>query len=473
MKLKTEILTSGWLRLKASVPLRHSGRALRNAGVILLLVALFGGGSGATVLGAARDRFGGWRSLQGGQTGYFHVEQLNGVWWLITPEGNVFLSKGVNNINYAGDHSPALGYSPYGRQVSQTYGSAPKWAAVAAQRLRSWGLNTVGAWSSPVMAEQQMPYTPVLNLAANAGANWLNGEVADVFSPEFALAVRQQAEKLCKPHVQDPFLLGYFTDNELRWAADWRSKKTLFQDFLSLPTQRPGKQAALRSVHSVWPDIESFNKAWGTSMSGWDDLGSLDLTIWTNAPAQAVERHFLKAYATAYFRVCHEAIRAVDTNHMILGCRFAGYAPEPVMESMSPFVDLVSYNNYGVAPPIQELQRLYRLTGKPVALTEFAFKAQDSGLPNTKGAGKPVATQRDRANHFASYVTALLQLPFSVGYHWFEYADEPAEGRFDGENSNYGLVNLKDEPWTLLVSQMTELNAHLEALHLAAGKRSE
>ncbi len=135
------------------------------------------------------------------------------------------------------------------------------------------------------------------------------------------------------------------------------------------------------------------------------------------------------------------------------------------MTAAGQFVDVVSFNNYGDQPPADQLDKLYRLTGKPVALTEFSFKAQDSGLPNTKGAGKPLPTQRDRAEHFDRYVTALARMPFLVGYHWFEYGDEPAEGRFDGENSNYGLVNIQDEPWSVLVERMTQVNAQIEVEH--------
>ena len=87
------------------------------------------------------------------------------------------------------------------------------------------------------------------------------------------------------------------------------------------------------------------------------------------------------------------------------------------------------------------------------------------GLPNTKGAGLPVATQEDRARHFTNYVQGLLDLPYAVGYHWFEHADEPAEGRFDGENCNYGLVNIKDQPWEVLVTQMAKVNESIDARH--------
>jgi agarase len=52
-----------------------------------------------------------------------------------------------------------------------------------------------------------------------------------------------------------------------------------------------------------------------------------------------------------------------------------------------------------------------------------------------------------------------------VGYHWFEHCDEPKEGRFDGENCNYGVVNIHDEVYVDLTRAMTEINAQVETLH--------
>ena len=53
----------------------------------------------------------------------------------------------------------------------------------------------------------------------------------------------------------------------------------------------------------------------------------------------------------------------------------------------------------------------------------------------------------------------------SLEYHWFEHADEPKEGRFDGENSKYGVVDIQDEPYKILTQAMTRLNAQAEKLH--------
>jgi hypothetical protein len=179
---------------------------------------------------------------------------------------------------------------------------------------------------------------------------------------------------------------------------------------------------------------------------------------------------FLGLAADEYARVTSEAIRRHDPNHLVLGCRFAGYAGDAATRAAGRHFDVISYHAYSPNAPLDRLQQIFRLTGKPVMITEFSFKAMDSELPNTKGAAKPVATQQDRADGFARYVEALASLPYAVGFHWFEYRDEPKEGRFDGENSNYGLVHIDFTPWEVLTTRMKEVNATLESRHAKASE---
>ncbi|MBZ0258935.1 hypothetical protein K8I31_22930, partial [bacterium] len=91
------------------------------------------------------DGFGGWTGLQGEATGFFHTEQIDGVWWIIDPVGNAFISKGVNHIVYNGDFSPKISGSPYKDAVSKKYDSAQEWSKVVAERLKTWGFNSIGA----------------------------------------------------------------------------------------------------------------------------------------------------------------------------------------------------------------------------------------------------------------------------------------------------------------------------------------
>ncbi len=412
------------------------------------------------------DRFGGWTELKGEPTGFFHVERINGKWWLVDPEGNVFISKGVNHVSFTADHCPALGYSPYGRVSEERYGNAETWAKTTVERLRSWNFNTIGAWSSSATFHQEMPYTVMLNLGARAGASWTKGTFPDVFSREFSNAVNEIAERECEKRSDDPYLIGYFTDNELRWGPDWRSPKTLLEDYLSLPSDSPGRKKLIDFIKEHYESVDELNRAWGIQINSFEELASISKVPNRSERFFIDSLHFLKVIAERYFEVCEEAIRRYDPNHLILGCRFAGYAPSPVIEGMTGHVDVVSFNNYDFEPPVVKLNEIYDITGVPIMITEFSFKAMDSGLPNTRGAGQPVQTQKDRADCFERYVTKLMKLPFVVGYHWFEYVDEPAQGRFDGENSNYGLVNIKDEPWETLTERMRSVNATAEEIHL-------
>ena len=109
--------------------------------------------------------------------------------------------------------------------------------------------------------------------------------------------------------------------------------------------------------------------------------------------------------------------------------------------------------------------KAYSVFGKPLIIGEFAFRGADSGMPNTRGAGPIVKTQADRAAAFERYVRVGLSQPNVIGYHWFEHADEPKEGRFDGEDSNYGIVNIRDEPYEVLLATMSRVHAEAEELH--------
>lgn len=415
-----------------------------------------------------RGPFGGWTKIRHAPTGFFFPQEISGRWWLIDPLGNVFLSKGINHITFKGDVAPKLGYSPYGRAAEKRYQTAEKWAEATVNRMREWGFNTVGAWSSPEMFSQGIPYTVNLGLAASAGADWVKGSFPDVFSSNFEELVVARARTSCSQRSCDPCLIGYFTDNELRWGADWRSRETLLEGFLSLPADAPGKGALVDFLLERYRTAEKVSEAWQVSARDKAALLELRQVFQKTVAFQVDAKDFLRLVAERYFSVCNRAIRLADPNHLNLGCRFAGYAPEEVLEGCAAHVDAISFNSYGVVPPSEVIMRIHRITGRPIILTEFSFKAMDSGLPNTRGAGKPVASQADRADGFQRYIEALADMPVVVGYHWFQYTDQPASGRFDGENSNYGVVDSEDDPWRVLVKKMTEVNDRVELGHLSS-----
>ena len=48
------------------------------------------------------DEFGGYKNTHAKATGFFHVEQVDGKWWFVDPNGHFFLSTSVNGIGGRG-----------------------------------------------------------------------------------------------------------------------------------------------------------------------------------------------------------------------------------------------------------------------------------------------------------------------------------------------------------------------------------
>lgn len=419
------------------------------------------------------DKYGGWTKVRGKQkTKYFHVEQLDGKYWLVDPDGYAFLSKGVGHVIWAGDSSRSLGYSPYEKNIKAKYGAAFKelWVKTTLNRLKSFGFNSLGAWSCEEIKAQNVPFANVIGFAAADGASWLEGTFTDVFSEHFLETADKVAKERCKSLADNPYLIGYFTDNELKWNNPWFDiSKSLLDFYLTLPEEAAGKKELVNFLKLRYTGITGLNNSWGTNFAGFDDILKIKALNKEKKFIGNIEKDsksFLSRVAVQYFKVCSEAIKRYDPNHLNLGCRFCFQAPDEVVEAMKDYVDAVSYNYYDWSPCAALARKMYEITGKPIILTEFSFKANDSGLPNTKGAGKPVDSQEDRAAYYDYFVTTLIKQPYMIGYHWFQYIDQPEGGREgDGENSNYGVVDVNDEPWKLLTQKMTEINANAEVLH--------
>jgi hypothetical protein len=392
--------------------------------------------------------------------GYFRVEQRSGVWWFVTPSGDLTLSIGVNNISYRGDVIHGTTQHPYFENISKIYPSKETWAQAGLKRLSLWGFNTIGSWSDPAVWRRAMPYTVILDIGAGSGADWLKGIPVDVYSPRFEATAQKIAKEECAPHATDPELIGYFSDNELRWGRDWRGKQNMLAMYLSLPSNAPGRQHAIDFLKKRYSsEIQKLNQAWGVRASSFADVPSATGT----EAFEADNSEFLGMVARRYFQVCAHAIHAADPNHLYLGAKFSEAPPHPVIIA-SHGADVVSVDIYKFDPrPVVE--HIYKLAQRPVLVAEFAFRSEDSGLPNTKGAGPRVPNQAERARAYMNYVKWLESLPEAVGYHWFEWCDEPKEGRFDEENSNYGLVNIHDQPYTQFVKAVKAANSAVISVH--------
>jgi hypothetical protein len=434
--------------------------------------------------GLADDRFRG--------SGFFRVDQHDGVFWLIDPDGGRFLSKGVNNVRFDPDQVRQTARAPYAEACREKYGSQHIWRAAAANRLASWHFNTLGCWSDELVAgagASPLAIAPTNELGASFKLHRRDQVFPDVFDPSFAAHIRERANAHCARRCHDVGLLGTFIDNELYWSPDWRGADELITLFLNLPSHRPGRVAAIARLQEHYREFSQFNAVWQTPARSWQELATmgrieapffrmspggmndaLELKANLDNPARAAFsadcNAFLAIVADRYFEVCVSAIKTADPHHLVIGSRFGYQAQSGVIAAAARYLDVISFNCYELdaTPQIDA----YAAGGKPCLISEFAFRGDDAGLPNSLGAGPRVASQTERARCFERYVTAALRKPNVVGYHWFEHADQPAEGRFDGENSNYGTVTIKDDTYVELTETMTRVNAAAELIHAEA-----
>jgi hypothetical protein len=399
------------------------------------------------------------------QQGFFRVEQRERVWWVIDPDGKPGLSIGIDHIAWEADKIRGTGPAPYREAVEKIYPDRNAWGLMALARMRLWGFNTIGAWSDADLWEHKVPYTVILDIASQAGADWQHGKPVDVYDPKFEKTAQEIGAKDCAPRANDRWLLGYFTDNELRWGRDWRGKESMLEMYLKLPAGAGGREKAIEFLRERYGgEIAKLNSAWRIKAK---DFASAAPLV-ENDAFQSDVSAFLEQVAARYFEICAQAIRGADPNHMILGARFAGRVPDAAFRAAKS-LDIVSVNIYEFDPrPL--VRRVAELTGRPVMIGEFAFRAEDSGLPNTRGAGPNVPNQLARAKAYTDYVNWLLSVPEAVGYHWFEWVDEPKEGRFDGEDSNYGLVNIRDKPYEDFVNAAKATNDAAVEVHRRAAK---
>ncbi len=356
---------------------------------------------------ASWDRFGGWRDgPQLKATGHFRTEKVEGKWWLVTPEGHLFFSTGIdvvrdNTDSSDGSKHPDWHETPVPPSKMMAY---PAWNlkkkfgkddyladyyAFVQQRLPAWGINTIGNWSGrELLANARMPYVVSVLERAEGVKRHAKFHIYDFEAPDFEqkmrAAIRKKfAEDATLRHaVGDPLCIGFFIDNELQ-----------FQKWI--------------------PDVGAEKAA-----------PFLDL----------------------YFRLCKEEINRAAPGKLYLGSRFVGFRQAGILwRTAAKYCDVVTVNAY--CNSIFNISKKMFEPGKekPILLGEFHFGCMDRGM--FKASLCPVGDQRERGRSYARLVEGALAHPLLVGCHWFQYRDQPLIGRGDGEAYQCGFVDGCDRPY--------------------------
>jgi hypothetical protein len=336
------------------------------------------------------------------------------------------------------------------------------WATQSAHRVGEWGFTTLGAWSDVASFTQEraprLLLTPVLHAGASAGAPWW-----DLWDPRNLRRMEATARGVIEPLAGDPRVVGYYSDNELGWwnASLWKS--TLEQP----PTsgQRRRLVGLLREHYANdWTRLLADFEPEGAR--NWRDLERGGMVfLRPGGEGIHVQRRFLGVLADRYYSVMRELIRRLDPGALYLGDRYQSFYYPEVVTAAARYVDVLSSNlnstwNDGSFPRFQ-LETLASLSGRPLLVSEFYLAARQnrSGNRNSHGVYPVVEDQAARARSAAHTLRRLAELPSVVGADWFQFSDEPRHGRADGENFNFGLVDLEDRPYEELTQAFRAFKA--------------
>ncbi|MDX9793498.1 MAG: hypothetical protein RBU24_08350 [Kiritimatiellia bacterium] len=420
------------------------------------------------------DCFGGWAAgPQLAATGFFRTEKVNGKWWLVDPDGRLFLSHGVNcgwecaatgisgRENYFEKLPPREGptkqfWSYFKKPVFRNYygdpANAPFWAfsftshnlwlkhgdgwqrknaEMAQRRMRAWGLN-MRTGGIPGLQElpRRIPYVTSIGPRSRPieGADGYWGKLQDPFAPEFETSCRAEAQR-AREWGTNEWCLGWTSNNEQSWGANGAA---LARGVLASPDDQPAKVALLKML-----DVKGMN---------------------TNTVTDAVLRELGEAVADKYYATVRAAIKAVAPNHLYLGDRNDKRNPE-VFRAAARHLDVITVNVYDFRPTV-ELPK--DAEDKPFLVTEFHFGCYDTGF--FYASLIPVEDQRTRAACYLDYLRTVVDSANYVGAHWFCWRDCPITGQLgEGANAQCGLVSTADVPYTELVNAIRTVSGEMYA----------
>jgi len=369
-----------------------------------------------------KDNYGGMLipSLKFRATGFFRVEWKGGRWYLVTPEGHPFYSLGVNGVRRKSTLNNAALTRVAGRQdifedipsysdcrdcfredssylsfycvnCNIKYASPLEWKQHNVKRLDCIGFNTVGNWSDTLFRRGPLAYTVTLDSRVFTGLI-AGGNLPDVFHPDWEKRIDCAFSSISRL-AEDPFLLGYFVDNEIPWG---------------------------RIDHL--------------------DSASFSFQALCNLPQEFHQ----ELYAEKYFETISGIIKKYDPNHLYLGTRFTRNLEEKMNAATvaGKYVDVFSMNVYSMFTQ-EEMDAWHEAAGRPILISEHHVPPLTSRalLPRY-----PAFNPEERDSMLTHYLNTWISFPYAVGSHWYQYVDQEVAGRMDGgENQPVGLVSVTDQ----------------------------
>lgn len=358
----------------------------------------------------AWSRFGG--DARGGATrltatGHFRTEKVGSRWWLVDPDGYLFWSHGVTGVG-----GPV--HTDVSSDRAKFFSSLPTGTGKSADFLTNNLQNKYGTNHANVSAARA--HQRLGSWGMNSIGNWAADDVT----------LHSEART---PYVVP---VNYW----------WKGKNSNPAVFVDDPNFRPAVRKSLEAWAAKGIDSDPYvlGAFVDNELHGWNENETV---------------------AEVYFKTIREEMDRALPNKLYLGCRFDFHfwpeqGPKAPVRVAAKYADVVSFNHYRYTA-----EQLVPPSGvdAPMIIGEFHFGALDRGLFHT--GLRSVADQAQRGAVYELFVRSALANPWLVGAHWFQYSDEAATGRGDGENYQIGFLDVADTPYTEIVNAARAVGASL------------
>jgi len=393
---------------------------------------------------------------------YFRLEQSEGTWWLVSPDGRPLYSTGTDVFS-----------------VPKEGAGRERTLRIVAD-LRRAGFNSLAGWSSisswaPVlddmMTQGQTP--PVLFHSLQSGTMKAEFDClaapggkpapaehgfADPFDPRYEQALRNRVRDYARYVKDKPWFAAWFADNEIR-----------FED-LCRRVASPHCAGALLAFlsHKYGGDIERLNAVWGAHFASFEDLAAhRPDPILRQGQVYEDYCEFSREVVKKHVEVTLRVIREEDQGRLAFSQRFMLSGLCEAMGYLDLFAayDGIAVNMYpcNQHPGLSDVEKavlrmVHEKTGKPILLTEWSVPALDSGLYQNPDKldwswEQVVLDQTERAAQAAHVAADHYNLPFIVGSHWFTLRDINNDKR----QANRGLYRSDGEPWPELIQALSRV----------------
>ena len=445
--------------------------------VVLCFILLLLSG---TTHGQQLDRYGGFLDIKGKRTGFFHTEQINDRWWLVTPDGHGFFGIGISHpITSMSEGAITFAYD----------GSQEEWMRDGIRKMRELGFNCV--WSGPyslerirfgnidadladkVYREARIPYAIHVPLIKHQVELKPGEKRPDVFSSRYQRYVSEEVAKRVAPNQDNPWILGYYYGYGSFMREDLWINQTL-----SYEPGSPGRERLFDVLEQRYRgDIAKLNTVYRTSFASFSDLrknDSLTYPRWISAvkageplPAQAGSKDILAdvealigEIVEQVHKVSHAEIRKHDSNHMVLGSyvKHTTYT-KGIWKRIAPYIDALGPQDLSDVNPIKPS---VEATGVPAILSDQEFgNVYPLALQGKTGAPGAVPDHVDRRVLYDLVAGRIARDPDFIGVSYCAVLYDQSHWRRAYDRGQPGFFNIDGEPNQSLVETVRNANQRI------------